>query len=153
MNAQLTAGLTALEEIYDGLIDTLNRADPASLDWTPPIPDANSTAALVRHIVGSVDSWLSRALDEPLQRDRDAEFRYSGSREDLIEMLNASLAKSRDQFARLDAVDPNAMRHYQRISRPDETEFTVAWCIEHALVHAAEHLGHIQLTQQFFGIR
>jgi hypothetical protein len=153
MNPFLTAGLARLEEIYDDLLALLNRADEASLDWKPPVADTNSTAVLVKHISVSTASWLSRALDEPMARDRDAEFRFSGSRDELIAIVNAARATSRDQFARLDSVDPGAMRHYARITKPEQTEFTVAWCIAHALVHTAEHWGEIQLIQQLFAAR
>lgn len=153
MNAHLTAGLAVIEEIYDDLIALLERVDEASLDWKPTVTDSNSTAVLVKHITVSTASWLSRALDQPMARDRDAEFHFSGSRDELISIINASCETVRDLFARLDTVDPGALRHYSRITKPEQTEFSVAWCIEHALVHAAEHWGQIQLNQQLFAAR
>jgi hypothetical protein len=153
MNPFLTAGLARLEEVYDDLLALINRVDEASLDWKPTTSDTNSTAILVKHISVSTASWLSRALDEPMARDRDAEFRFSGSRDELIGIINASRQTSRDQFARLNSVDPGAIRHYERITKPEQSEFTVAWCIEHALVHTAEHWGEIQLIQQLFAAR
>ena len=150
MTPFLSASLVRLEELYDDLVALLNRADEASLDWTPSTSDTNSTAMLVKHLTVSAASWLSRALDEPIPRDREAEFQFSGSRQDLIAIVEEARAGARDQFARLEGVDPGAPRNYPRVTKPEQTGFTVAWCVEHALVHTAEHWGELQLIQQLF---
>jgi hypothetical protein len=67
--------------------------------------------------------------------------------------LPAGLAvlEERTGFARLDAVDRGLVRRVRRaIPRPHETEATVAWCIEHAIIHAGEHWGQIQLNRSLF---
>jgi uncharacterized damage-inducible protein DinB len=153
LNAHLTAGLAVLDEIYDDLIALIRRADDAALNWSPPVPDANSAAALTRHIAGSNDAWFRRALGETFQRDRDAEFRFQGTAQELITVLTESRAALRDYAERLDAVDPAAIRRYTRLGDDHESALTVAWCIEHALVHAAEHWGQIQLNCQLYAAR
>jgi len=150
MNAHLTAGLAVLDEIYDDLVELIGQTEDEALNWTPPVPDANSIAALTRHIVGSNDAWFRRALGETFQRDRDAEFRYHGSPQELIDLVTGSRVTLRDLAERLDAVDPAAVRRYQRLGDDHESALTVAWCVEHALVHAAEHWGQIQLNRQLF---
>jgi hypothetical protein len=153
MNAHLTAGLAVLDEIYDDLVELIRQSDDDSLNWTPPVPHANSTATLVRHIVGSNDAWFRRALAETFQRDRDAEFRFQGTAQQLIDLLDDSRAALHEQAERLDAIDPAAIRRYTRLGDTQESALSVAWCIEHALVHAAEHWGQIQLNQQLFATR
>jgi uncharacterized damage-inducible protein DinB len=148
MNAHLTAGLAVLDEIYDDLVELIRQSDDDTLNWTPPVADANSIAALVRHIAGSNDAWFRRALGETFQRDRDAEFRFRGTAQELIDVVTESRAAVREQAERLDAIDPAAIRRYTRLGDDDESALTVAWCIEHALVHAAEHWGQIQLNRQ-----
>ncbi len=153
MDPFLTASLARLEEIFDDLIALLNRADEASFDWKPSTSDTNSTAILVKHMTVSAAIWLARALDEPLTRDRDAEFRFSGSRIELIAVIEDARELTRQQFARLDGIDPSEVRSYSRVTKPEQTGFTVAWCVEHALVHTAEHWGEIQLIQQLHADR
>ena len=34
--------------------------------------------------------------------------------------------------------------------RLDAREFTVAWCLLHALEHSAVHLGHMQIVRQLW---
>jgi hypothetical protein len=150
MNAHLTAGLAVLDEIYDDLAELIRQSDDDALDWTPPVPNANSTAALVRHIAGSSDAWFRRALGETFQRDRDAEFRFHGTALELIDLLAESRAALHEQAERLGAIDPAAIRRYTRLGDTHESALSVAWCIEHALVHAAEHWGQIQLNQQLY---
>lgn len=154
MDPHLTASLAVLEELYDGLVDLLGAIDDDCANWTPPIPDTNSIAALTHHIAGSMDNWLTRALAEPVVRDRDAEFRGRGSPADLIAIVERSRARVREQFARLDAVDRGLVRRVRRaIPRPHDAEHTVGWCIEHALIHAGEHWGQIQLNRQLYAAR
>jgi uncharacterized damage-inducible protein DinB len=148
MNAHLAAGLAVLDEIYDGLVEVIRQTGDDALNWTPPVADANSIAALTRHIAGSNDAWFRRALDEPVQRDRDAEFRYRGTARELLDILSESRASVREQAERLDALDPAALRRYRRLGDDHESALSVAWCIEHALVHTAEHWGQIQLNRQ-----
>jgi hypothetical protein len=75
VNASLEASLAVFEEVLDGMRATVASLDAAALDWAPLEADANSIAAMVAHVCGSIDSWLARALVEELARDRDAEFR------------------------------------------------------------------------------
>lgn len=153
MNAHLTAGLAVLDETYDDLAELIGQTTDEALTWTPPVPDANSIAVLTRHIVGATDAWFRRALGETVQRDRDAEFRYHGTAQELRDLLAESRSTIRDLAERLDAVDPAAIRRYQRLGDDHESALTVAWCVEHALVHAAEHWGQIQLNRQLFAAR
>lgn len=151
MDPHLSASLAVLEELYDGLLALLRASDDDGLNWTPPIPETNSAAALVHHVAGSLNAWLSRALDEPVVRDRAAEFRGRGSAAELIALVEASRARTRAQFARLDGVDRGLVRRVHRsLPQPHAAAATVGWCIEHALIHAGEHWGQIQLTLQHY---
>jgi hypothetical protein len=120
--------------------------DEAPLNRRPPAPDANSIAVLVRHVVGSLGMWCARAIDEPFERDRDAEFRAHDDAPALVAALEASREHLRGQFGRLEAVDPAASRTVKRLG-PETFDVTAGWCVAHALRHAGEHWGQIQLTR------
>lgn len=153
MNPQLAASLAVLEELYDGLLALLSPLDDACLNWSPAAPGTNSIAALTRHIAGSLESWLARALDEPVARDRDAEFRFHGGAADLVALVERSRDRSREQFARLGVIDPGTVRRVRRLGDGGERALTVGWCVEHALIHAGEHWGQIQLNRQLYAAR
>jgi uncharacterized damage-inducible protein DinB len=150
MQAHVQASMAVLDELYDDLIKFLSRLDEACLNWTPPAPETNSIAALVRHVVGSNEAWLARAVDEPVVRDRDAEFRARGTAESLSSEVERSRTDSRRRFALLDTIDPSTVRSVRRLNAPEISEKTVAWCVTHALIHAGEHWGQIQLNAQLY---
>jgi hypothetical protein len=40
-----------------------------------------------------------------------------------------------------------------RLSSGTDATVCVAWCVEHAVIHAGEHWGQIQLTRQLYAAR
>lgn len=153
MNAHLAASLAVLEELYDGMRDLVGGLDSDCLNWTPPIPETNSISALVTHTVGSVDNWLRRALGETVNRDRDAEFRARHDADELVAMIDHSRLETRERFSALDRADLSTLRHVRRLSTNREEDVSIAWCVEHALIHAGEHWGQIQLNRQLYAAR
>ncbi|HET8628649.1 MAG TPA: DinB family protein [Thermomicrobiales bacterium] len=153
MPPHLAASQDVLEELYAALLALLRDLGDAALNWRPPLPETNSIAALVHHTVGATESWLSRALDEPVDRDRDAEFRASATAAEAVALVERSRERVRAQFARLAAVEPGTVRHVRRLDRAEAQPLTAAWCVEHALIHAGEHWGQIQLTRQLHAAR
>ena len=147
VNPHLSANLAVLEEMFDDLAALLGSLEPDCANWAAPEPNANSIADLVRHVAGSLDAWLSRALDEPFERDRDAEFAAFHSPDELLALVERSWAKILQQFAKLDAIDPDTVRRFRRLDADNQTERTVAWCVAHAVIHAGEHWGQIQVIQ------
>jgi uncharacterized damage-inducible protein DinB len=147
--AVIAAHRDVLSELYDDAIAFITPLDAAALAWKPPAEEANSIAALVKHIAGSMDAWLKRAVDDPIVRDREAEFRYQDDAAGLVAILQASKQASFALLDRLVDVDPSATRRHTRVSHGGgETEISAAWCLDHAIAHFAEHWGHIQLTAQ-----
>lgn len=150
MNPYLTASRAVLEELYDNLTELIRPLDEDCLNWTPLHGETNSITNLTCHIVGSVDSWLSRAVDEPFPRDRDAEFHTRHNAVELVSLIERSRARARDHFARLDGIDGDATRSVRRLTNQDAAPLSAAWCVEHALIHAGEHWGQIQLNHQLY---
>lgn len=150
MNPYLAASLAVLEEMYDALAALIAPLGEDCLTWTPTTEDTNSIAVLSVHIAGSVNSWLARALAEPFERDRDAEFVARRAATELVALIAHSRALAREQFARVDALDGGLVRRVRRLAPDQDAEYSVAWCIEHALIHAGEHWGQIQLNVQLY---
>lgn len=148
MSAHREASGAVYDELCDGLAGLLSTLDEAALNWAPLGDETNSVAALVRHVVGSMDAWLARACGEPLERDRAAEFRYRGTAADLLALLERSRAETRRRLERLATMDLAETVRYRRLGAAAETDLSRAWCVEHALIHAGEHWGQIQLTAQ-----
>ncbi len=150
MNPHLAASLAVLEELFENMLELVRPLDPDCLNWTPPVPETNSIAVLVTHTVGSIDGWLARAVGETVNRDRDAEFRARHTAEELVGLVERARAEARRRFALLDGADLGRTIRTTRLSSNQETEVTAGWCLEHALIHAGEHWGQIQLNRQLY---
>lgn len=149
MNAGLAARMTVLEEMFEALVELIKPLEPACLNWAPA-PGANSIADMVTHIIGSLESWLARALNEPFERNREAEFEAQATAVELLTLITAARPRLRARFDRLDSLDLGTLRQVQRLSRGQSQAVTIAWCIDHAVIHAGEHWGQIQLNRELF---
>jgi uncharacterized damage-inducible protein DinB len=147
VNAQLAGAWAQVEEMYGELIELVERLDEVAANWRPSAPESNSIAALVRHTIGSNGMWCSIALDEPFERDRDAEFRVQERPETLVAALRDSFASVHERFERLDGVDLAVER---RDPRPGGEVYTAGWCVAHVVAHMSEHWGQIQLTRDLY---
>jgi uncharacterized damage-inducible protein DinB len=144
----LQASIAVLDELYDDLVLFLRQLDEARLNWTPRAPQTNSIAALVYHIVGSNDAWLARAAGEQFQRNRGSEFREGGNADALIAALERSRTEARRRVALVDDLDSGTLRTVRRLDATEDAQFSVEWCVAHALIHTGEHWGQIQLNAQ-----
>jgi uncharacterized damage-inducible protein DinB len=131
---------TDIERAVDGI-------PSESLDWIPG-PEMNSINVLVVHLGAAERYWIGVALNEPPERDREAEFRTQGlSAEELEAHMLSADEYARQALARLSIPDLEAVRQSPRNGKT----FTVGWCLAHALEHTALHTGHIQSTRQTGG--
>ena len=139
--------LERLESLHDGIERTIEGLSTEALDWVPG-PDMNSLAVLAVHVAGAERYWIGDVAGrDPSDRHRSAEFRARGlDAAALKAYLAESLAHSRGVLEGLALPDLEA----SRVSPRDGREFTVAWCLAHALEHAALHLGHTQITRQLW---
>ncbi len=153
MNAYLSASQAILDEILDDLAELVRPLDPACLNWRPLASDTNSIAAMVTHVTGSLRWWLGQAVGDAVARDRDAEFQAHHTADELLAMIAAARREVHERIARLAELDPSATRRVSRARHGQDVEVTAAWCLEHAVIHASEHWGQIQLTRQLYTAR
>ncbi len=142
--------LNVLTALHTDLEHAIADLSVEALDWVPG-PDMNSIAVLIVHTLGA-ERWLLGDImaGEPSNRDRDAEFRTSGlDAAALTERLTQATAYARHALESLTCGDLNAPRVHPR----DGRAITVAWTLAHALDHTGLHLGHIQITRQFWDLR
>lgn len=139
--------LERLQALYAGIIQIIEGLPPAALDYMPH-QGMNSLTVLAVHVAGATRYWIGDvAGQDPSGRDRDAEFRAHGlDGTILMDRLAKALDHSRTVLEGLALSDLEATQ----VSPRDGRQFTVAWCLAHALEHTALHLGHMQLTCQLW---
>lgn len=143
----LQAYLERLEDLHAGVSEAIAGLPPEGLDWAPG-PGMNSPAVIVAHLAGAERYWIGDVVaGDPSHRVREDEFRVRGrTADELTLLLERALDHSRAVLAGLSLADLEAVRRSPR----DGRTFTVAWCLAHALEHAALHLGHLQVTRQLW---
>lgn len=136
-----------LQKLHGEIELVLQHLPQEALDWKPG-EGMNSLGVLAFHVAGAERFWLGDVLaGKSSNRDRDAEFYTQGvTAAQLIERLSASLDFSRNVFDGLKLHD----LHELRVSPRDGRQFSVGWVLNHTLEHIALHLGHMQVTRQFW---
>jgi uncharacterized damage-inducible protein DinB len=139
-----------LERIGREVLGELEDLPHEALNRVVPIPEGNTLFAVATHLVGAGEFWvLTLAGGREVDRDRDAEFRASGTYAELEVRYSRWMTAVRDVLSTLPS------EAWARIAEPPEQytgslgdqPMTVRACVLHAVEHSALHLGHIQLTR------
>ncbi len=139
--------LERMSGLHGDLVSTIGDLSVEALDWSPE-PGVNSLSVLVAHTAGAERYWIGDVAGQDSSgRIRSQEFETSGyTVSELRNLLEESLAHSREV---LSAFTLNDLASARNIPRSGET-CTVGWAILHALEHTAVHLGHAQISRQFW---
>jgi uncharacterized damage-inducible protein DinB len=136
-----------LKNVFWQMETILNEISQEALDWDPGI-EMNSIAVLTAHTAGATRFLIGDMVGgENSNRNRTAEFETSDlTAEVLRARLEETQVHSRTVLEGLKLEDLHAVRIHPR----DGQEYTVTWCLGHALEHAAQHLGHMEVTRQMW---
>jgi len=140
--------LKLLQDCHTSILQAIEELPSEALDWVPGA-NMNSISILVFHLTGAERYWIGDvAAQEPSDRDRDAEFKIQGVDVDILKKRLADIVEyAHNALDKMSLQDLEAMR-----VSPNHRgqEFTVGWALLHALEHATEHKGQIQLTRQLW---
>ncbi len=148
MEALFTAVIERLEIMHQHYFAHLAGLSVAELDWSPG-PEMNSLCVLAVHVTAAERFWIGAAIDQPILRDRPAEFRAASYKLAALKArFTANINFCKEAFpsqraSRLgEIVDISLFR-----DRPPQ-QCTRGWALLHAVDHTAEHLGHAGMTRQ-----
>lgn len=137
-----------LQSLHNEIQKVIEDLPQTALDWTPPGPEMNSLCVLAAHVAGSERYWIGDVAGrDPSNRDRPAEFRAHGL--DAATLL-ARLAQVLEHSRRVLEGLTLSELEVERVSPRDGRKVRVAWALAQALRHTAEHLGHMQITRQWW---
>ncbi|MGI8858313.1 MAG: DinB family protein [Thermomicrobiales bacterium] len=124
-----------------------------ALNWRPADETTNSVAQLVRHVYEGLPWLLGIATgDGPPPMDQEArQARHLHSlrndpatRQELLGIITTGMAQTNDLLAKID--DTDLSEEITPMGRPRQRFFFVGLTVD----HAAEHLGHAELTKQLW---
>jgi hypothetical protein len=143
--------ISELQRLLDRVCRCLDGLSEPELNWRPLAPDANSLYVIATHVLGNAQAWvLGIICDQAVHRDRDAEFRASGS--DARELVARARRLSEDSARALEALPPGALKDTRRPMPPllgtgPGDELTVREALMRVLVHGLMHVGQMQITR------
>ena len=155
MTGELAVYRTELKDLLDRLSASVEGLDEEQLNWRPPTSDSNSVYVIAAHILGNLEAWvLGIACEQPIERDRPAEFRAAGPDAAALIALAAKLARRFDETlgalapAALDEVREPPASLTSRGVGPAEP-LTARGALMLTVQHAATHLGQLDITRDW----
>lgn len=139
--------METLQDLHGEIESSIQGLPKNALDWLPG-EGMNSIAVLVVHLIGAERYWIGDVAGaDPSGRDRDAEFRTKGlDSQALRTRLDETTGYVRSVLSKLSPEDLER----SCVVPSSGKKVAGAWALNHALVHTAIHLGHIQLTRQLW---
>ena len=148
MDAEVKDLIEALADVKNEMKNSLQEFPHDALNWSPIQDEANSPYAIVTHFCGSESFWLRQVVGGiDIHRDRPSEFRARGEdMQNLLDTLERTQASSSEVLAK------ETTESLSRIVSPGEGRptLTARSAVLHAIEHGFTHVGHIQLTKQWW---
>jgi uncharacterized damage-inducible protein DinB len=137
--------LDRLTAMHNEIITVLDRLPQPALDWKPG-PEMNSIAVLVAHTTGAESYWIGDMIvRRSSERVRAKEFEVGGLDHVVLKrQLDQALVDAQQCLAQLtveELGEERAALNPQMMAG----NYTVGWCLLHALEHTSTHVGHVQL--------
>lgn len=117
-----------------------------AINARPPVPETNSLHVLAIHSMGNVQEAVFEVLlGNPVRRDRDSEFAVAGGS---AEEIRGKWDQLRPRLhAAIESLDDSALaREYDGHRRG---RMTGRHILHYTATHAAEHVGHAELTRDW----
>jgi hypothetical protein len=141
---------TMLELVARDAIAALKDVSEEMLNRPVAVPEANSLFAIATHLMGAGEFWtLATVGGRHIERDRDAEFRSTGTYAELATRCDGWVSAVHDLLDEMPDEDlerSTGVKPYRDDIGVDE--MTVEHALLRAIDHTAVHLGHIQVTTQ-----
>ncbi|MGH9025507.1 MAG: DUF664 domain-containing protein [Acidimicrobiia bacterium] len=131
----------------DGMVAIVTDLGDELANQRPDLPGANSPYALVTHCLGVMEYWAGHVVaGRRIERDRDAEFRATGSVAALVDRVREARRQLESDMANLAPFSPP-----RGTPRPDDAALPYARTQGGALLHVyeelAQHLGQVEISR------
>jgi len=143
--------LMFINRALDGMLHIVEELGEERANLRPDLPGANSPYAILTHCVGVCDYWIGTLLGKrEVFRDRDSEFRASGTVVELRERVSELKAKLPADIKQVLGLKPLASApnsKYNPLRGTDHGDWTEGTALIHAYEELAQHHGQMELTR------
>lgn len=143
--------LTFIDRALDGMLRIVEELGEERANMRPDLPGANSPYAILTHCVGVCDYWIGTLLAGREDfRDRDAEFRASGTVVELRERVGELSARLREDIKQVQGEKPLTSAPnsaYNPLRGTDCEDWTQGAALIHTYEELAQHHGQMELTR------
>ena len=146
MDTEVQEFLELLDGVKSNVRDFVNAIGDDGVTWSSGIPDTNSVAVIITHMFGSEAEAIQEFVGgAAVNRDRDSEFaRPRTTVEELVDLIDRVSARTREVVSK---ETRETLDRLVRTREPGQMK-TARGTLIQALTHQAEHVGHMQLTDQ-----
>ncbi|MGI8856811.1 MAG: DinB family protein [Thermomicrobiales bacterium] len=152
MHAATRYAQRTLDAQAERIANVVNELPPEALAWRPGDETTNAIAQIVRHVVAWQPWYLGVALGDPVPLDDEALNQKQADSLDnspttaaalraLVETTRAQTAAALERMGTLDLDE-----EIEPYGDPEPRSFYLSGAID----HAAEHIGHAELTRQLW---
>jgi len=137
-----------VDEALDDMARIVAELGDDDANRRPDLPDANSPFAILTHCLGVLEFWPAyMVVDRPFERDRDAEFRATGSVADLVERTHAARRQLTEDLAdaELSAPPRHDPVYPEDVGTPLAS--SQSGLMIHVLREITQHLGQMEITR------
>ena len=143
--------LMFIDRALDGMLRIVEELGEERVNMRPDLPGANSPYAILTHCIGVCDYWIGTLLGKrEFLRDRDAEFRASGTVVELRERVGELKAKLLADIRQVHGEKPLESApnsNYNPLRGMDYGDWTEGTALIHAYEELAQHHGQMELTR------
>ena len=149
MNISHEDFLMFFDRALDGMLRIVEELDEEQVNMRPDLPGANSPYAILTHCVGVCNYWIGTLLGgREFSRDRDEEFRATGTVVELRERVVELKAKLLEDIKQVRGEEPLASAPNSAYNPQLATKgWTQGMALIHAYEEPAQHHGQMELTR------
>jgi hypothetical protein len=135
------------ERAVDGMMAIVTELGDDLANTRPPLAGANSPYVILVHCLGVMDYWAGHVVAGRLvERNRNEEFRASGSVADLLTRVEEAKAQLRRDLLMAEPEAPVRFEPSRSFLGP-ERPLTQGDALQHVYEELSQHHGHMEITR------
>lgn len=136
-----------VERAVDGMAAIVSDLGDDLANTRPPLAAANSPYVILVHCLGVMDYWGGHVVaGREVQRNRNGEFRASGSIADLLTRVDAAKAQFRHDLLTAEPEAPVRAEPPRSFLGP-ERRLTQGDALQHVYEELSQHYGQMEITR------